>query len=431
MASPYAIDFSPLANALQFNKQMELQRNKLAMEQERHPLAMANLRLSNTGALQQQGFAKELHPYEVSARQQQAAQAKEAAQQRLAQRGIAFITSQAENFHALPPEDKARHWETLRNSALFDADDKKLFDDPVYGPMWKDPDTGFRMLNAIASKHRDPLDKRALTAKAGEDEASARLKDAQAAAAGVKQDTFDLGPDHTRYQQTRQPDGSIVARPVATGAPAQDATAKKAIDEADDFIMQNKSALGSLKEALQLNEKAYDGVGASGRAYAQNNVWSTESAKATALLENVVTNQAVQSLRSAFGGNPTEGERKILLEVAGSVNQTREVRKEIYQRAQAAAEARLQFNAQKAQSLRSGDYYKTGGQPQQISGAPAAPQPQMRAQVPQQSGQPPAQGQIHSDSIRLLQQRANDPDVVRQFEERYGPGSSKQFLMQR
>lgn len=152
------------------------------------------------------------------------------------------------------------------------------------------------------------------------------------------------------------------------GQPKVDATTKKAIDEADDFVAQTHAAVGALNEAVRLNTSAYDGWAASGRASFANNLapWPTPDAKATTELENVITQQALQSLRATFGGNPTEGERKILLEVAGSVNQPRDVRADIYKRALALANQRLEINRQKAAALRSGSYYQAGGQPQAV-----------------------------------------------------------------
>lgn len=351
MASPYALDFSPITNALAGARKHELALQEQAMERERLGFARAAA-----------GREAEMFPYKKQEAELQLDAARKAAQQQAAQRALAFWEANSEAYGKLPPEQQATHWNTFLGSKFFDDNDRKMFGNI---PGWNDPVVGPKLLLAYGSKYRDPLEKRALTAKAGEDEASAELKRAQAAAAAAKpSDTFDLGPDHTRYQQIRNPDGTITARPVATGASNVDATTKKAIDEADDFILQNKGALNALKQALQLNEKAYDGALASGRAQIVNNTWSTENAKATTLLENVITQQALQSLRSTFGGNPTEGERKILLDVAGSVNQPRAVREQIYRQAQAMAEARLKFNEEKAKSLRGGSYYKPGGQPE-------------------------------------------------------------------
>jgi hypothetical protein len=60
---------------------------------------------------------------------------------------------------------------------------------------------------------------------------------------------------------------------------------------------------------------------------------------------------------------PTEGERKILLEVQGSVGKAPEVRKAIYERAKVAATRRVKFNQDKAEALRGGEYFTPGHTP--------------------------------------------------------------------
>lgn len=214
-------------------------------------------------------------------------------------------------------------------------------------------------------------------------------------------DTFDLGDGQKRFQQVRQPDGSYKVVEVASGGSKQDATTKKAIDEADDFVSQTQTAIGALNEALRLNNDAYDGVAAGGRAAIVNNiplVNGTGSSSATTQLQNVVTNQALQSLRATFGGNPTEGERKILMDVAGSVNMNRADREKIYARAIIMAQQRLDINRQKAEALRRGTYYAPGGQPPSVDqpvnmtpgGAPPAGSPPVRVTSPDEARKLPS-----------------------------------------
>lgn len=190
-----------------------------------------------------------------------------------------------------------------------------------------------------------------------------------------KPTTFDLGEGHTRFDMPngpdgrpmRNPDGTLVVRKVAEGGAKINATTQKAIDEADDFTKQSTNAVGAIKEALRLNSTAYDGVGANARAAIVNNipgVGGTQSSLATTDLNNLITNQALSALRATFGGNPTEGERKILLEVQGSTNLPAAARKVILDRALQAAQQSLQFNQQKGKALREGKYYQPGGQPE-------------------------------------------------------------------
>lgn len=178
--------------------------------------------------------------------------------------------------------------------------------------------------------------------------------------------------------------GKTTGNPIVTAPNKVDATTKKAIDEADDFVFQNQTALGILKKARDINTKAYDGLTAGGRATIMNNLpfVDKEGSNATVELDNLITNQALQSLRSTFGGNPTEGERKILLDVAGSVNLPANIRENIYARAQQAVEERLRFNQQKAKNLRGDTYYKPGGEPAQLANPPAPATPPAGAPPP-------------------------------------------------
>jgi hypothetical protein len=159
------------------------------------------------------------------------------------------------------------------------------------------------------------------------------------------------------------------------------ATDKKAILEADEGVMAGETAIRALKEAKELSKQAMSGLTAGVRATAGNNLpdWmlpdfiaSPRSAEATTNLENTVTAQALSQMKSIFGAAPTEGERKILLDIQGSINQPDNVRQKIYDRAIIAAQARLKFNKQRADELRGGDYYKAPG------GKPAAPQAPQR-----------------------------------------------------
>ncbi|MCJ2067246.1 hypothetical protein MKK75_00220, partial [Methylobacterium sp. J-030] len=92
---------------------------------------------------------------------------------------------------------------------------------------------------------------------------------------------------------------------------------------------------------------------------------------------------ALTNLKSIFGGNPTEGERKILLDVAGSSNLPHALRVKVYQRAIDAATLRQQQNEARAAQIREGTYYRPGSGPAAAqgasaggqSGAPALPPP--------------------------------------------------------
>lgn len=174
-----------------------------------------------------------------------------------------------------------------------------------------------------------------------------------------------LTPDNPAYQSF-----------ILTGKmPREDqspltATDKKAILEADEMVAANENAILALDQAISINDKANQGFGASARGAFGNAlpdillpdfVSSPESSAATAEYDNLVIGQALQSLKSIFGAAPTEGERKILMEMQGSASLPKEVRRGILERAKALAERRLEFNRQRSESLRGGSFYKPGG----------------------------------------------------------------------
>lgn len=175
------------------------------------------------------------------------------------------------------------------------------------------------------------------------------------------------------------------------------ATDKKAILEADEAVQSAQTAIKALQDAKKLSPQALGGWGASSKAAIANNLpdWmvpdrfvaSPQQGEATANLDNLVTSQALAQLKSIFGAAPTEGERKILLDIQGSVGQPDNIRQQIYDRAIQMAERRLAFNQQRASELRGGDFYKS---PEKRGQGGGQPSPQGQAQ-PQQ-GSAPMQG---------------------------------------
>ncbi len=148
------------------------------------------------------------------------------------------------------------------------------------------------------------------------------------------------------------------------------ATDKKAILEADENVGTNRAAIQAIDEAKRYNNDANAGWLANTRAQVGANLpdWlvpdfvsSPKSAEATLNFDNAVVGQALTQLKAIFGGNPTEGERKILLDLQGSSGKPAAVRAEILDRARRLADARLKLNEQRSTELRGGSYYKPGG----------------------------------------------------------------------
>ena len=156
------------------------------------------------------------------------------------------------------------------------------------------------------------------------------------------------------------------------------ATDKKAILEADEMVMTTTNVIKELDKALELSKKSLYGPGAGQLGYV-GSLFGHEKSTATEELSNTITTNALQQLKAIFGAAPTEGERKILLEIQGSVNKAPAVRESIYKRAKALAENRLKFYDDRARQMRGGDYFK-------------APQAQKPTQQPETSAAPAAGG---------------------------------------
>lgn len=135
------------------------------------------------------------------------------------------------------------------------------------------------------------------------------------------------------------------------------ATDKKAIMEADEGVLSANSAIDALRRAKELSKEAYFGPTAGARGYVTS-LFGSKAGEATENLENEVTSNALGQLKAIFGGNPTEGERKIMLDMQGSTKKAPAVRDEIYNRAILAAQNRLQLNQARANELRGGTFYK-------------------------------------------------------------------------
>lgn len=172
------------------------------------------------------------------------------------------------------------------------------------------------------------------------------------------------------------------AREKAEAAPLKlSATEQKSVIENDDLHQKANSAIGLINEALELNKKkTYSGYGAVDRATFRSNLpLESEEASNTINLDNIIRTQALEQLKAIFGGMPTEGERKVLLELQASADKTPQDREKILKRALSVIDEKSKFYKERADKLRSGTYF-TSQQPV-INISPENDTPEVRAAI--------------------------------------------------
>lgn len=183
-------------------------------------------------------------------------------------------------------------------------------------------------------------------------DATVRNTDSQIADRAFQQTkkTFVTGGDGKNY--VFSPDGTIAQALNADGT--QIGTVKKLSDAANlkmvELTATNDSAniaLGKLRKALDLNKTAYDGAYANERAAFMNNIpflQGTKESFDTTEYNNLVTGQALESLKATFGAAPTEGERAMLLKLQASSEYPAPVRKRILEEAISTIESKVKSN---------------------------------------------------------------------------------------
>lgn len=118
----------------------------------------------------------------------------------------------------------------------------------------------------------------------------------------------------------------------------------------NDEIIQT---IQKLEQAKQLSSQGiYDGAFSDFRANVIGNIGGTEASRRTQYYNNIVMSNALASLKTIFGGNPTEGERAILLKVQASSAYPAPVRNKILSDAISLSKARLQSNNKQIQILK-------------------------------------------------------------------------------
>lgn len=154
----------------------------------------------------------------------------------------------------------------------------------------------------------------------------------------------------------------------SAGRAPMNPTTQKELFEAEDAATAGTYVMSALDRAMQLNDAAFDGPTADIRGDTMA-VFGDAGGQATAEMKNITTELALTQLKTIFGAAPTEGERQILVQLQGSVNQPRAVRAAIFKRAKEMAKRRIADNKGKAEALRSGDYFQPGYAPGSATGS--------------------------------------------------------------
>lgn len=156
----------------------------------------------------------------------------------------------------------------------------------------------------------------------------------------------------------------VKAKPVSD-------TEKREIFETEDLITNSLGSVKTLEQALSLNPQAYEGSLSGWRkTFGQLTGSDDPRYVATENFDNIVGTGALRDLKTMFGANPTEGERKIYMDLQAISSKTVKVRDAILRRALAAVKARIARETARLQRLKGGEYSTRGGS---TAGAPSRP----------------------------------------------------------
>ena len=231
-----------------------------------------------------------------------------------------------------------------------------------------------------------------------------------------------LKPGETLYNEQNQPIATAPMPAPKIQPRALTSVDKQAILTADDQVQTGKNVVDMLTQALSLNDKAGSGYGAGAQAFIARNapdfianhdptdLTNRETGAATTDFNNIVMNQALSSMKTLFGGNPTEGERAVLLDLQASINKAPYERKAILERGIKLAQRRVAYNEERAKELRAGTYFGGASTVEPSQGGEPAPTQQDMGGGSQGWNEQDIP-QIIQDATDAIQQGA-DPEAV-------------------
>ena len=134
--------------------------------------------------------------------------------------------------------------------------------------------------------------------------------------------------------------------------------------DTEDAISTASGALDSLQQALKLNPKTFDtSIGDLAQRKALEAVGSADPRVInTRNMENLLKQQALSQLKSLVGGNPTEGERAVIMDLQGVDAKSTAERQLIIERAIKTIENRKRKSEERLKNINAGRYRQTTGE---------------------------------------------------------------------
>lgn len=200
----------------------------------------------------------------------------------------------------------------------------------------------------------------------------------------IPERTVDLGGQVIVYfndgtSQTFSKGMAPGAAAGGSGAKGPDLTAdeRKRVFESRDIIAASEDSISGLRRAIALSPLAYEGIGSSAKALAKSALpGEDKNALATIEFDILLKQQVLPMLKTVFGGNPTEGERQILIDLQGSSSLSKSIREKLLSDAILAAQTRIARRSSEVDAIVSGTYFKPGAPPSTPAAAPPVSAPQ-------------------------------------------------------
>ena len=128
--------------------------------------------------------------------------------------------------------------------------------------------------------------------------------------------------------------------------------------ETEDKISSVAQAMADVKEAFELNPNSFSGSALDQLQYIPLATLGSDAPKVvnTRRIENLLGEQALGRLKTTFGAAPTEGERKILMDLQGIGAKSLEERAEIMLRLYDVLDQRRERELRRLQEITSGQY---------------------------------------------------------------------------